>query len=130
MSDREFQVHGKHFKLSKLDPFKQFHILRRLAPILADLAPLAKDLAKQTEDDQMKAVGPIMNGLAKLSDEDSNRVFLGLLSSVEVKQEHGNWAFVAMGDQLMFQDLELPTLMHLCGRAFGYNLKGFLAKSP
>lgn len=132
MSDRDFEIGTLKFKLNKLDPFKQFHILRRLTPLLSDLMPVAQKLSGPNvkAEDQFEAFVPIFNGISKLSDEDANRVLLGLLSSVEVQQGQGNWAKVASDSNLMFQNIELHILLQVAGRAFGYNLKGFLAGLP
>lgn len=137
--DRDFEVGGKKFKLSKIDAFKQFHIVRRLAPLLSDLIPAMKsmgnvksfDSLSETDkfDEIAKIASPIMTGLSKLSDQDANIVLFGLLNAVEV--QHGpSWAKVASGEMLMIQDLELPILMQLAGRAFMFNLSGFFGALP
>ncbi len=139
MNERDFQAGGRDFKLSKIDPFKQFHIVRRLGPILGDIIPIAqklKDLKDegQSEDEKFEVISrlakPIMDGLSKLSDEDANKVLLGLLSSVEVKQmPQGNWARIARDDVFMIQDIDLPIMLQAAGRAFAYNLKSFFTSA-
>jgi hypothetical protein len=136
--DKNFSIGGRDFQLGKLDPFKQFHIVRRVGPLLADLVPVMKDLKKSgeggSEDEKLemiaKIAGPIMSGLSKLSDEDANLVLFGLLSSIEMKQTTGNWAKVATPAMLMVQDIDLPVLLQLAGRSFVYNLSGFFAGLP
>lgn len=135
MSERDFEIGSRNFKLNKIDAFKQFKIIRRLAPILGDLIPVAQKMSKLSEDqmkeDQFALFSPIMSGVAKLSDEDSNIVLLGLCSSVEIQQMPlGNWARVSTDSSLMIQDLELPVLLQIAGRAFLYNLSGFFATLP
>ncbi len=136
MSDRDFEIGGKKFKLCKIDPFKQFHIVRRIGPILSDLLPAMKDAKRMMGsiddlpedkkfDEIAKFAGPMMTGISKLTDKDADLVLYGLLSAVEIQQEAGNWARVANGEMLMIQNLELPELMQLAGRAFMFNLKGF-----
>lgn len=141
MSERDFTAGGREFKLNKIDPFKQFHIVRRLGPILGDIIPVAQKIksaisgTEETEEQKLEAVAliaqPVLNGLSKLSEEDANSVLLGLLSSVEVKQPPvGNWARVARDNQLMISDLELPLMLQVAGRAFAYNLASFFAIAP
>lgn len=135
MSDREFSLGGRDFKLCKIDAFKQFHIVRRIGPLLSDLLPAMKDLSglrdKTDQIDQAaKVLGPIMTGLSKLSDADADLVLFGLLASVEMKQSSGNWAKVATSSMLMIQDLDLPTMLQLAGRAFAFNLTGFFTELP
>lgn len=138
--DKNFTYGGRDFQLGKIDAFKQFHIVRRIAPILADLIPAMHGSSKfrdlnsidhLPEKDQLdmvaKVAGPVMNGLSKLSDADAELVLFGLLSSIEIKQSAGNWAKVASSQMLMIQDLELAALLQLAGRAFVFNLSSFFA---
>ena len=141
MAERNFSVGTQEFQLNKIDTFKQFHIARRIAPILGDMLPAMKDLAAskkgiddlpedQKFDQLAKMADPILKGLAKLNDEDANKVLLGLLSSIEVKQQSGNWSKVATESRIMFEDIDLPTLLNAAGRAFMFNLSGFFDMLP
>jgi len=140
MSERDFEIGSRRFKLNKIDAFKQFHIVRRIAPILAYLLPALKDVqgvsanAELSESEKLdqfaKIAAPLMNGLSKLSDVDADKVLYGLLSSVEVQQATGNWAKVANESMLMMNDMELPILLQIAGRAFMFNLSGFFAGLP
>jgi hypothetical protein len=139
MSDRDFEIGTRKFKLNKIDAFKQFHVVRRLGPILGDIIPVAQKLKglnseNQSQDEMFDAIAkisqPILIGLSKLSDADSNMVLISLCSAVEMQQSMGNWARVATDAGLMFQDLDLPTLLQIAGRAFIYNLSGFFAAAP
>lgn len=140
MSDRDFTVGGREFKLSKLDAFKQFHIVRRMGPLLADLLPALKSAGQLKQIDGMSEsekleqfaqfAAPFMKGLSKLSDSDADLVLFGLLSCAEMKQATGGWAKVATPSMLMIQDLELPALMTIAGRAFMFNLSGFFSALP
>lgn len=139
--DAEFRIAGREFKMRKLDAFYQYHIVRRLGPILADLAPVIKDLASfgegkfdaLPEDEKLESAArfasPIMQGLAKLTDEDSEYVLHGLLSAVEVKNGPA-WVKISNGKVLLMQDMELPVLIQIAGRAFGFNLSGFFGALP
>jgi len=137
--DNKFSIGQREFSLSKIDAIKQFHIVRRLMPVLTELLPVAQkygklskeQLEKKMTEDSLEDLAPVLNGLAKLGDADSNKILYGLLSSVQMKQgEHGNWANLVTGEQLMFQDLELPILLQAAGRALMFNLSGFFATLP
>lgn len=140
MSDRDFEIGGRKFKLNKIDAFKQFHIVRRIAPILSEMLPAMKSQSKLKgfeslgEDEKLdvisKFVSPIMMGLSKLSDADADLVLKGLLEAVEVQQQAGNWARIVSGGMVMVQDFELPQLMQIAGRAFMFNLSGFFSALP
>lgn len=137
--DRGFEFGGRKFQLRKIDAFRQFHVVRRIGPILSELLPVLKagqafNLERATEEQKLDALAkfatPIMLGFSKLSDADADYVLFRLLAAVEMQQSAGNWAPVATDTMLMIQDLELPAMLQLAGRAFMYNLSGFFAVLP
>lgn len=143
MSERDFTIGSHRYKVGKIDAFKQFHIARRLGPMMGGIIPVAQKLEarfgklkpEEMGKDQLDAIAeiaqPILVGFAKLSDEDANRVLLGLCSAVEMEQtSQGGWARVATDAGLMFQNLELPELMQIAGRSFMYNIAGFFKLAP
>lgn len=133
--DNSFEISGKKFKVSKINVMKQYHVVRRIAPILGEMIPSIKSIAKKSEnlsqeemlDQAAEILTPIMNGLSKLSDKDSDFVLFTLLSAVEVQQETGNWARLVQNDSLMFDTFELPILLQAAGRSFMFNMSGFFA---
>lgn len=137
MTERDFQINGKNYKLNKIDAMSQFHIVRMISPIMGDLMPAMKNVTKVTSSEEMSEsekfnaiaeIGaPILNGISKLSKKDSEYVLFGLLASVEMQQEHGNWARMASEAGLLFQNIELPVMLQAAGRAFAYNMSGFFA---
>lgn len=136
--DRDFDLGGRKFKLGKMNTFKQFHVVRRISPILAELLPVIKDVQRisksgsETEkfDEISKLLAPVLSGFSKLSDQDSEFVLFGLLASVEVQLQANSWAKVATENMLMVQDMELPALLQIAGRAFLFNLSGFFEGLP
>lgn len=130
MSERDFSIGNIKFKLNKLGIFKQFHLSRYILPIMGDIIPIASKISANKNADQFETLVPILTWMSKLPKKEAEEIFLTLLSCVEMQQAQGGWAYLANDTTLMFQDLELPTLFQVAGRAFGYNLKGFLAASP
>ena len=138
--DNSFEISGKKFKLCKIPAFQQFHIVRRLGPVLGKLGPAMGQVMKaanaqnQTDEQKLETIGllikPVMDGLSELSDEDANKVLFGLLSAVEMQQSAGNWARVSTDTTLLFTDLELPLMLQAAGRSFMYNMSGFFAGLP
>ena len=135
-----FTIGSTEYKTGKIHAFKQFHIVRKMAPILKDLMPMASKLAKiqksggtmedLSEDQMLESMAPIVEGISKLSDKDAEWVLVNLLTCVEVKQEHGNWAKLANENGMMFDNIELPVLLQAAGRAFMFNLSGFFTALP
>lgn len=136
----DFEIGGRKFKIGKLNTFKQFHIVRRVAPILAEMMPIMSQLQKDlkgsahlSEEEKFEQnamlFAPVLTGLSKLSDADSEFVLLGLLSCVEVQIGAG-WTKCATDNMLMVQDLELPVMLQIGGRAFAANLSNFFDVLP
>ncbi len=138
MSDNSFEIAGRKYKIHKIDVFKQFHIARRMTPIMGEIIAIAPKVQKvmvssedASESEKLDMVAqvakPVMDGFAKLSDADADFILLGLCSAIEIHQaETNNWARVAKDGVLLFNMLDLPTLLHIAGRSFMYNLSGFI----
>lgn len=140
MIEREFQINGVNFKLNKVDAFKQFHIVRRMGPLLGELLPAMKTAAvvsgkkEMSEDEKFDSfaeiASPLFAGLAKLSDKDSEFILTGLLEAVEMQQDNGGWARLATNAGLMFNNIELPLMLQVAGRALMFNIGNFFAILP
>jgi hypothetical protein len=140
MDERDFQLDGRSYKLNKVDAFKQFHLVRRMGPLLSELFPAMKkaalvtskkELTESEKYDQLADIaGPLLSGFSKLTDKDADFILMGLLSAVEVQQEGAGWARVATDVGLMFNNLDLPTMLQLAGRALMYNVGNFSRALP
>lgn len=137
MVPNEFYIGGKSFTVNKLNAIQQYHVVRRMGPILSDLIPvivkLSKEKTENNSDAQLEQVAefatPIMNGLSKLSDKDAEFVLFSLLSCVQIK-DSDHWFYVSKDGMLMYKNLELPILLQLAGHAFMFNLSGFFDSLP
>jgi len=111
----DFQVNGIDYKSGKLNAKQQFHIVRRMAPILSGVVG--------------KSEGDVLNGiataLASLNDVDADFVLFGLLGCVERKDSTGGWGKVSTGENLMYQDIDLVAMMQIAMKAFEGNFSAF-----
>ncbi len=138
--DQVFEIRGRKFSMVKLDALKQFHIVRRVGPLIADLLKALGGIKKEqleglTEKEKLEEFAqiaePVMEGLSKLSDKDAEFVLFRLLSAVQVHQaEHNVWAKIASDQGIMMQDLDLPTLLQVAGKSLVFNLSGFFSMLP
>lgn len=137
-------INDKEYRFNKLDALAQFHIVRRLAPIVNELLiafgpQLGKmkssptpDLSEVDFDKLAKDIEPVVLAFSKLSDDDANYVLFGLLKGVVRKSEVGGWSPVVNpgAQMLQFQDIEMPTMLTLAGKAMVVNLSGFIDALP
>lgn len=128
-------INSHDYKFSQIPALAQFHIVRRLAPIIGELlgaiGPSMKGGKSEVNQDEMlKALGPITSALAKLSDEDANYVLFGLLKNVTRKQAGGGWAKIVTGETFMFEDIDMKVMIQLAVKSFMVNLGGFINALP
>lgn len=121
----EFELEGRTYRANKIDARTQFHIVRRLAPVLGEIAPALQGKGG------LDALPPLANAVAKLTDSDADYVIFGLLKAVVRKQDQGlGWGPVATGEQLMYDDITMPLMLKLAWQSFSFNMSGFFAALP
>lgn len=126
-NNSEVVVDGQTYCIGALDARSQFHIARRLAPLLGELAPIAA----RADMSAMDALPPLANALAKLSDEDADYCIFGLLKVVKRKQVNGlGWGPVCAGSTLAYHDISMPAMLQLAWHVASANLAGFFAALP
>lgn len=139
------------YRIGRLPPFKQFHIARRLAPLLAAMSKGAvnafgeqqseapalvvraessnEQAEEQAQDSLIKFVQPIAEALASMSDADTEYVLNTCLAAVTRKQGE-RFAPVMVNARLMFQDIQLADMMQLTVAVVRENLGDFFPAPP
>ena len=115
----DFELNGFEYRLQRLDARKQFHIMRRLSPMFAELAAAVKS---DMESDA--ALAPLANALANMSDADADYCLFGLLAGVQRKQ-NGVFSKIVVENQLMFADITMQAMLQLAFKAFQFNFESF-----
>jgi hypothetical protein len=122
----ELELDGHTYRIGKLDARAQFHIVRRLAPVLGELAP-----ALQGGKGGLDALPLIATAVAKLSDADADYCIFGLLKVVRRKQPNGlGWGQVSTDNLLMYDDIGMTQMLKLAWEALTFNMSGFFAALP
>ena len=116
------------YQIGRLPALAQFHVTRRVAPILANMGVSVIDSLRPTgklsEDDMVSVMGTAAEVVSKMTDTDVNYVIFTCLSVVRKKQE-SVWAAVVNGQQFMFQDMDMQLMMKLTVAVLKENLSGF-----
>lgn len=124
----EFEVEGRTYRANKIDARSQFHIVRRLAPVLGEIAPAIQAGGKSGG---LEALPALTNAIAKLSDTDADYCIFGLLKAVTRKQDQGlGWTPVSTENLIMYDDITMPIMLQLAWKAFSFNMSGFFAALP
>ena len=127
----EFELQGNTYRAGKLDAFKQFHVSRKIAPILPTLIPVFVSLSrdnKLTEDlgAFSELLTPFADGIANMSDEASEYVIATCLSVVSRRQENDTWAKVWSGGGCMFDDMDLGVIIQIIIKVIQDSLGPFI----
>lgn len=136
----EFEIKGVEYRAAKLNVFEQFKVCRKLLPVLSSIVPeLAslRETATSTTGDGEKTALVINTILPKIADvvagmpeEDVNAILYPCLSVVTRKAVTGNWTQVFRDGSLMFDDIDLFTMLNIAGRVAADNLGNFLPEIP
>lgn len=137
---REIQLGGNAYSIGRLTAKQQFHVSRRIAPIIPPLIPVFMKLAK-TSGGAAGAMGaltkdldgfgqvlqPFADALAAMNDADADYVMDNCLTAVQRQQPTG-WAFVVSPGQkeLMFQDMDMAVILPLVVQVIVANLGPFI----
>ncbi|WP_434774134.1 phage tail assembly chaperone [Pantoea agglomerans] len=130
----EFEIKGVNYRASKLSVFDQLKVSRKLLPVLAGMlgdfqgikaAAQGGDVNKAIES----ALPKIADSLAEMSEEDTNAIIFPCLSVV-ARQNGKVWATVMSQNELMFDDIDLMSMLQIVGRVVGDSLGNFLPAAP
>jgi hypothetical protein len=134
----EFELDGRHFRADRLSAKQQFHLSRKLAPLLPALAPLflkAAALKDQVDPlsgnllEFMALAEPFADALAELKTADADEIWDATLSSVKVETAATVWMPLWLPGANMAAEIELNELGKLLPiilRVITFNLGPFI----
>ncbi len=132
----EFSHNGNTYKAGTIPAMQQFHVARRLAPALEKLLKIdgqkldaAKLASGVFEGDLSPVLGPVLEAVSCLPDEDVEYVINTCLNAVDMQQSGGAWAPVRHAGVLMFP-LDMPAMLVLTYHAIRANMAGFTQGLP
>lgn len=130
----EFTLNETTFRIAKLEVFQQLKVSRKLLPLLAGLLSdinTVKSAAAQGDYFQVleKALPAIAHSLADMSEEDTNAILHPCLAVVS-RQQAKSWVPIFSQGVLMFDDLDLITMLKLVLRVVEDSLGSFLPELP
>lgn len=137
----EFTINGVEYRAAKLTVFDQLKVSRKVLPLIAkivsDVALLKNTLKDKQPDSEaifktIETVLPkIADVLAEMPDESVDAILHPCLKVVSRKAPVGNaWVPVFSDGQLMFDDIDLFTMLGIAARVIGDNLGNFLHALP
>ena len=137
----EFEIKGVQYRTRKLSVFDQLKVTRKLLPVLAGIMPDFQSIKEalpvdgEKADPQAvyrvleKALPKIAEKLADMTEEDTNAIIFPCLSVV-ARQNGKAWAPVMQQSELMFDDIDMMSMLQMVGRVVGDSLGNFLPVAP
>lgn len=120
----EFEINGQQYRSGKLSARLQFHVARRLAPVLGGLAAASKNGG----DDFAGFLQPIADAISGMSDADCDYVLDTCLAIVQ-RQQGSSWANVFVNKAQMFDDIDMGAMLQIASKVITENLGGFFQGS-
>ncbi|EDV2876052.1 hypothetical protein YY36_004658 [Salmonella enterica subsp. diarizonae] len=139
----ECSVKGHDYRVAKLSVFDQLKVTRKLLPVLAgmmsDFGSIRSLLAADGKIDGAKfdALKPVFetllpliaDELSSLTEDDTNAIIHPCLAVVS-RKHMGGWTPVFNSGQLVFDDIDLLTMLQLVARVVADSLGNFLQGLP
>lgn len=123
----EFELNGFTYKVGRIDARQQFHIVRRLAPVIGKIIPSVQGGTGGHE----QAFTSMAEAIAGLSDSDADYCIFGLLKAISRKQDKGlGWGAICVGESLQYNDITMPDMLQLAWKSLSFNLSSFFAALP
>ena len=129
----EITIAGNTYRYGKLNAFQQFHIERRIMPLVFSALPVFFGTTGKTEEsvtsfqDILEKSRPLADFLSKMSDEDADYVTRTCLSVIQRKQGM-EWVSLMSDGRLMFDDLDAFETVLLSFFVIRRNLANFMQK--
>ena len=130
MTDTVLTIEGNEYLVQKIHPIAAWNIVRQLLPIFARSGPLVETAIRTVASGSpqeagttlLESMGPVADALAKMSDEDSQRLIEACLRHCRRRASAG-WLPVEQ-----FQaDLTLTVYLTLVGAVLRENVSGFFS---
>ncbi len=120
----DFKVGEYNYRSGRLTAFQQFHVARKLGPILAKLGPSSGREGLSMID----LLEPAVDALAEMPEADCDYVLRRCLSVVQ-RQVGTAWQSVwnDSAKRLMFEDIDLAAMIQISMQVLGDNLGNFIS---
>lgn len=128
METNTVTISEQTYMIGRMDTMKQFHVARRLAPILAGMGSVfgeGKDRPQTDEAILGAALPNIADALSKMSDEDVEYIIKNCMAVCKRKSEQGPWSPVQIQGRFMFADIQMEDMLKLSMEVIQFNLGSF-----
>lgn len=134
-TETQFTFHGVTYLVGNINGVEQFHLFRRLAPMVATMGVQmfqllsGKQAAQEmSKTDWMLLAAPLVGEMAKMPQEDVDYIIQNSLKVVR-RREGDAWApLLNVQGQLMFQNLGMVAMLRIILEVLRHNLDDFFVE--
>jgi hypothetical protein len=105
-----FEIKDRQYQAGRLSAMQQFHIARRLAPVITRMGEAGSFDLEQLKagGGMLKAIQPLADAVAALPDVDCDYV-IKLCLAVTMRKQNDVWVHIwhKQADKLMFEDIDM-----------------------
>lgn len=123
---------GQHaYMIDRLDAMQQFHVARRLVPVLAAFSKVGNNFREVQEGSStsgisMSALLPIAEALQSMTDVDAEYIIKSCLSVVK-RSDSGSWQYVCIQGKFVYHDFSMPDMVKLTSEVIMENMGDFFS---
>ena len=131
-------VGGQTYRVGRLDAMKQFHVARKLAPVITSLGGMS-DVVRSLKGGEaaggieLASLRPVMDALASMPEADCEFILGTCLAAVQRKSEGGTgWTPIwnVAAKRLQFEDIGLTGMLEITAAVLRSNLGNFFPAAP
>lgn len=131
-------VGGQTYRVGRLDAMKQFHVARKLAPVITTLGGMS-DVVRSLKGGEaaggieLASLRPVMDALASMPEADCEFILGTCLAAVQRKSDGGTgWTPIwnAGAKRLQFEDIGLTGMLEITAAVLRSNLGNFFPAAP
>lgn len=128
----EVQIGEDLYQIGKLAAMTQFHVVRRIGPVLASMGVSITEMAKEgkslrDDGDLLSIMGTVSDVVSKMADSDVEYVIYACLAVVR-RRQGDRFMAVMTGRNFQFQDIDMDKMLRLTVEVLKENLGGFFPK--
>lgn len=132
MNTHNVSVQGHDYVIGKLNAMDQFHITRRLAPMMANMGITAAQLkklssGKPTQDQILALLGPAVGTLSAMENDNVEYIIHKCMSVVHRVDSGKAQPVQAAPGRFMYDDIDMPVMLMLTYEVCKFNLQGFMS---
>ncbi len=123
----DFQIGEHTYRAGRLDARTQFHVVRRLAPVVSALGIVLPLLNAASP---IAVMEPLLKAIGEMKDEDADYVLSKCLAVVQRVTPEGIFAVRGGHGRLNYDDISMPEMVTIAWHVIEGNLKSFSTAFP